>query len=76
MSEIDGYLDLAMLNSEIAEAYLKDAEDELHTTVEKLESCLGLMMSLNRYGAVSCNSDTFITNNSLKFANSSKLEDG
>ena len=48
MREIQGYLDLAALNSEIAQAYLKDAEDELSIAVEKLEACLESVTKLRQ----------------------------
>ena len=46
MHEVTGYLELASLNSEIAAAYLKDAEDGFSTVVDKLEDCLGLITKL------------------------------
>ena len=55
MHEIQGYLDLAALNSEIAQAYLKDAEDELRTVVEKLEACLESITQLRQYEPISHN---------------------
>ena len=48
MCEVTEYLKLAASNSEIAEAHLKVAEDELHTVVEKLEDCLELMTKLRQ----------------------------
>jgi len=46
MHEVHGYLELSALNSEIAAAYLKDAEEELSAVVEKLEKSLGLVREL------------------------------
>ena len=46
MHEVHGYLELSALNSEIATAYLKDAEDELSAVVEKLEKSLRLVKEL------------------------------
>ena len=43
MRKVIGYLELAQLNWEIAEAYLKEAEEELSTAVKALETCLELM---------------------------------
>ena len=65
MNEITGYLELAALNSEIAVAYLKDAEDEFSTVVEKLEDCLRLITKLRN--------QPVITEHSLK--ESSNLDD-
>jgi hypothetical protein len=48
MHKVDEYLRLAASNSKIAENRLKDAEDELHTLTEKLETCLELIKRLPR----------------------------
>ena len=57
MHQVKGYLELSALNSEIAAAYLKDAEDELSAVVEKLENSLGLVKKLRRQSAdTECNS--------------------
>ena len=40
MEKVEGYLELAKLNSELAEAYLQDAEDQLATAISKLEAAL------------------------------------
>lgn len=52
MDETTGYLELSALNSEIAAAYLKDAEDELATVVEKLEDSLRLVAKLRHHAAI------------------------
>ena len=52
MHEVDGYLELSALNSEIAAAYLKDAEDELSAVVEKLEKSLGLVKELRYQSSI------------------------
>ena len=49
MHEVNGYLELAALNSELAEAYLNDAENELSTVLEKLEGCQELITELRQY---------------------------
>ena len=49
MRNITGCLDLAALNAEIAEAYLKETEDELHAAVGKLESCLESLTELKEH---------------------------
>jgi hypothetical protein len=48
MREVAGRLELAALNSELATAYLKDAEDELSTVVQRLEKCLALIEELQQ----------------------------
>ncbi|MFC1914260.1 hypothetical protein ACFLXF_03205 [Chloroflexota bacterium] len=52
MNEVAGHLELSALNSEIAEAYLKDAEDELSTVVDKLEDCLRLITKLRHQSVI------------------------
>jgi hypothetical protein len=52
MHEVAGYLELSALNSEIAAAYLKDAEDELSTVVDKLEDCLRLITQLRHQSTI------------------------
>ena len=52
MREVDGYLELSALNSEIAAAYLKDAEDDLSTAVDKLEDCLRLITKLRHQSTI------------------------
>ncbi|MFC1918152.1 hypothetical protein ACFLXH_05835 [Chloroflexota bacterium] len=54
MDEVMGYSELASLNSELAEAYLKDAENDLFLTIEKLESRLKLMKELRKYELFCC----------------------
>ena len=49
MNRIAGYLELSALNSEMASAYLKDAEDECSTAAENLEDSLRLITKLRYY---------------------------
>jgi hypothetical protein len=49
MNGISEYLELSALNSEMASAYLKDAEDECSTAVENLEDSLRLIIKLRHY---------------------------
>lgn len=37
LQAMSGYLELAQLNSELAVAYLKDAESRLNTVIEEME---------------------------------------
>ena len=49
MHKVTGCLELASLSSEVAVTYLKHAEDEFTTVVEKLEDCLKLINGLRQY---------------------------
>ncbi|MFH1652038.1 MAG: hypothetical protein ABID87_08070 [Chloroflexota bacterium] len=51
MDEATGYLELAALNSEIAEAYLAEASAELASVLEKLEDCQKLISILREQPA-------------------------
>ena len=49
MPEVTDYLKRVASESIIAEERLKDAEESLHTVVEKLEDFLGLIIELRQY---------------------------
>ena len=56
MDEVVCYLEMSALNSELAEAYLKDADDELSTLIERLEDCLELVTELRQCELFYCGS--------------------
>lgn len=48
MKKVTGYLELSALNSGLAYAYLKDAEDEFAAIADNLEECLESVRALKR----------------------------
>jgi len=64
MHEVTGYLELAALNSELAEANLKDTEEELHTVVKELDNCLELIIRLRQCKIPLCGWECLYNRNS------------
>ena len=50
MQQVINRMELASLNSGLAEAYMKEAEESLHLAVEKLEGCLRSVNQLRSHG--------------------------